>query len=68
MTGGTGGILLLLVGLYLLVAFLGGRLEWLFSLGKQVGDARTDSNTPQNTVATRATAPRPTSTGRLAAA
>lgn len=34
------GLLLLLLGVYLLFAFLTGQLEWLFRLGDAIGAAR----------------------------
>lgn len=34
------GLLLLVLGVYLLLAFLTGQLEWLFRLGAQVSAAR----------------------------
>jgi len=37
-----GGLLLLLTGVMLLLMFVTGRLEWLFSLARDVNDARTD--------------------------
>lgn len=39
------GLLVLLVGLYLLLAYFAGRLEWLFSLQKAAGAARASSTT-----------------------
>lgn len=36
MTPGPGSLLLLLLAVYLLLAFFTGRLEWLFSLGRDV--------------------------------
>lgn len=35
------GLLLLLVGVFLLLSFVTGRLDWLFSLGHDVEAART---------------------------
>lgn len=48
------GLLLLLLGLYLLFAFLSGQLEWLFRLGDAIGAARS------GTAAVTPTAPGPT--------
>lgn len=42
------GLLVLLVMLYLLLAYFAGRLEWLFSLGQAVGAARASSSTATN--------------------
>jgi hypothetical protein len=36
MSGGAGSLLLLLLSVYLLLAYFTGRLEWLFSLGQDV--------------------------------
>lgn len=41
-----GGLLLLLVGVMLLLMFVTGRLEWLFSLAHDVNSARTDGYRP----------------------
>jgi len=37
------GLLVLLLAIFLLVSFFSGRLEWLFELGQDVGDARRNS-------------------------
>lgn len=58
------GLLLLLLGVYLLLAFLSGQLEWLFRLGSAVQTARGDAPAT-GAGAPGPTAPRPTPGGQL---
>lgn len=47
MTGNpAAGLLVLLAGCYLLLAFFTGRLEWLFNMGGQVQAARATTPAP----------------------
>jgi hypothetical protein len=63
-----GGIVLLLIALYLLLAFFGGRLEWLFRLGADVrgGSANAIGGLagPTGVTPPPVALPRPTTTGR----
>lgn len=55
MNGNSAGpLLLLLVGVMLLFMFVTGRLEWLFSLARDVNNARTDGFRPGPPAATTA--------------
>lgn len=48
-----GGIVLLLIALYLLLALLSGRLEWLFRLDEFARDTRGPGDLPANVVPLR---------------
>ena len=51
----TAGILVLLLGIFLLTSYFAGRLDWLFSLKNQVKTAATSGSTsPSATSATSA--------------